>query len=1276
MLLLPVNFYRAQLIYKKKRYAEALILFTKSIKQNPSHGKSFFKAGMCQLHLKQIQAAHDLFEKALLLEPENSQWLKQLNQAKRKLGMMTKSSALENEERIRALLEECSDDWKLYDELAVSLGKQGKWWQKVDALKKAVALNPDSANLHSRLGMALQKMNRFQEAAKEYGEAISLKGNKAEAQLYYQQGYCFEKEGHDGDSNPIEAKKSYDQAILKDTKLNAKRYGIGVFHQAKGLWKEAQKAYLEQFKRVPWDEQLCYRLGMAYDRCYEWQKAEEHYFLALSLDIDHPNWHYRLGFVQERQNKFEQAAVAYQYAAKNCEKHTPYWFYRWGYVLEKAGQYEQACKAYLQTQLHYELDPIKVKPIGGDVVVLNDIDLNEADPEQQQYEKNLNQQSQVISVLENFIKEDTTSPEAWYKLGNAYERIQDWQEAKNAYKCSLDRQNKHIPKLFYRLGYVLTQTKSFAEACYVFRQLRVLQTPHGTSEKIFRDNENFRLLATYTEYYESLYLRKNSILFESFNGASLTCNPYAIFKYMLSLREFSDWKMIWVLNDLRRIPEGLKNNKNISFITKGSDAYLRAICQAEYLVNNSGFPPYFIRKAKQKYLATWHGTPLKTLGKEQKYKFFDHKRTQRNFLQASHIISPNPHTSKIQMDSYDIANIFTGKYAETGYPRIDLTVAASKKDKQLILDQLGLSEFKPVVLYAPTWRGTLQDVKFNIEKLETDLLSIQNTGCQVLFRGHSLLEGLLSELELDCTVVPESIDTNSLLSVVDILITDYSSIFFDFIPLNKPIIYYTYDLEEYKQDRGLYFEMSDMPGKVCNSIDLVIVELQSLLSAPEHLLLKGFNDAKEKYCMHDHGNASKRVVDFFIKDDSKFLIKNIPALRKNILIYPGGMEANGITTSFINLISNLDRNLVNPVIAFNPNPIENDEIKCEQFSALDYSLDFIPRYGNVNMTLEERYVRLRAEKLNYKDLSGEENIILKKMYLREFQRIFGNSRIDACVHFSGYDFFWSGILSSVDNAEKIIYLHNDLYSEYLHKFPYLNIVFNQYKYFDKLTSVSMLTSDLNKKNLSQRYALNDEKFQFCNNLHDPVKVSRLVNEPYSFSELFSGAAPVFVTMGRLSLEKDHEKLIFSFKLVLKQFKTAKLVILGDGPLMPHLKNIIEKNGLSRNIFLLGRLSNPFPLLNNADCFVLSSNHEGQPMVLFEAMILKKEIISTDIVGSRSALEGRSGHLVDNSIDGLAQGMIDFLENRLEFVEFDITDYQNEALNMFYKKVCGLDSIDS
>ena len=159
-------------------------------------------------------------------------------------------------------------------------------------------------------------------------------------------------------------------------------------------------------------------------------------------------------------------------------------------------------------------------------------------------------------------------------------------------------------------------------------------------------------------------------------------------------------------------------------------------------------------------------------------------------------------------------------------------------------------------------------------------------------------------------------------------------------------------------------------------------------------------------------------------------------------------------------------------------------------------------------------------------------------------------------------------------------------------------------------------------------------------------------------------------MARLSPEKDQEKLIKSFSKLVMDYPKAKLLILGDGPLKHYLSSLISKLGLSSNVFLLGIRFNPFPYLKRADCFVLSSNYEGQPMTLLEAMILEKPVISTDIIGSRSALENRPGYLVDNSEQGLYLGMKDFIEGKLHFEPFDYETYQTQALEMFYTRVCN------
>ncbi|MCR6656979.1 MAG: glycosyltransferase [Opitutus sp.] len=131
-----------------------------------------------------------------------------------------------------------------------------------------------------------------------------------------------------------------------------------------------------------------------------------------------------------------------------------------------------------------------------------------------------------------------------------------------------------------------------------------------------------------------------------------------------------------------------------------------------------------------------------------------------------------------------------------------------------------------------------------------------------------------------------------------------------------------------------------------------------------------------------------------------------------------------------------------------------------------------------------------------------------------------------------------------------------------------------------------------------------------------------------------------------------------------EFPGARLLILGGGPLESSLKRRIRKLGLENIVNLAGPRENPFPALKRATCFVLSSNHEGQPMVLLEAMTLGKPIIATDIAGNRGLLRGEYGRLVENSIEGLANGMKAFLRGEPSMGSFSPEEYGAQALRQF------------
>ena len=136
----------------------------------------------------------------------------------------------------------------------------------------------------------------------------------------------------------------------------------------------------------------------------------------------------------------------------------------------------------------------------------------------------------------------------------------------------------------------------------------------------------------------------------------MSCNPYAIFKFLLNDERFKDFTHIWVIESSDYIKREYWRLKNLICVKRGSDLYLRYLASAKYLINNTTFPYYFIRKEGQFYLNTWHGTAMKSLGKYIKTTFLEHSNTQRNFLQTTHIINPNAFMQKVLLEDYLASN--------------------------------------------------------------------------------------------------------------------------------------------------------------------------------------------------------------------------------------------------------------------------------------------------------------------------------------------------------------------------------------------------------------------------------------------------------------------------------------------------------------------------------------------------------------------------------------------------------------------------------------------
>ncbi|UYU14870.1 CDP-glycerol glycerophosphotransferase family protein [Campylobacter coli] len=1102
--------------HQKKNYRKAQSYFFKALKRQEEHSKCNFKLGMCYFKLKQWREANKYISKALTIDPSKKSWEIQLKQTENHLNCVFAKS-------------------------------QKLWWKEVEDLKKYIQNKGKNFFKCRDLAIALENMKRYHEAASYYEQAVELNGKK-DSMLYYKIGYCYESKGHDGKPNIELAQKYYNIAIEDDNKFDAKKFGIGVFHEKQGLWEEANKAYLKHYEETKNldNDDLLYKIAFSFEKLYNWDCAEVYYKKTLDVNYQRPYTHYRLALVLERQKQFEEAIEFYKEALRRNNAHKSYWYFRLCKCLNSLGKYEESAK------------------------ILNE--------------------SQVI-------------------------------------------QNK----------------------------------PYGLSESIFKD-KNLRRRVFYTECYENFKIIDNVILYESFHGKSMSCNPYAIFLYLLKQDNFKDYTHVWVVNNINNVKSKFKKLKNVIIVKKDGDLYLKYIASAKYLINNSTFPEYFIRKTDQLYLNTWHGIPWKALGKDIRGSFIEYKNVQRNFLHATHLIAPSKHTIDVMVKQHDIEFLNLSKKYLSGYPRVDISLNQTENEKEELKNSLGIPLDKKVILYAPTFRGSFYNsediLNEKINELYNKIKDNFDEYC-LLYRGHYSVKdkNVLSE---NIIIPPVYIDTNELLGIVDVLITDYSSVLFDFMSLNRPIIFFLYDYENYKNNRGLYFDISEISLEYCVTTDDIINVLKNI----NYSKISYFYDQiKDYYFVKEKGQATKIAVDFFFKD----IIKNNLSVdyantKKNLLFYPGALMPNGITTSFKNFINTFNQNGYNIHVSIDASSIEGHLERIEVFDEIKDKILTISSVGNINYTLEEYFVYAYfLEHNNWQNLSAK--ILFGKIFKREFRRLYGDVKIDSLINFDGYTRYWHFLFAMNNIKQKLVFLHNNMQGEFDRRFPQLEQNFRYYCYYDKILSVSKQTNEENKKNLANLYDIDENKFDFLENTinYDEIieKSKEKLDEKIE-NKYFKNGYKIFINIARLSIEKDHAKLIRAFDVIHKENPKTILLILGDGVLKEELNGLICELKLQKSVFLLGRISNPFPYLKNADCFVMSSNHEGQPMTLLEALVLGKAIVATDIPGNVSVLENRGGLIVENSEEGLIQGMKEFIGNKIITKCFNTEKYNIDIITKLEK----------
>ena len=343
------------------------------------------------------------------------------------------------------------------------------------------------------------------------------------------------------------------------------------------------------------------------------------------------------------------------------------------------------------------------------------------------------------------------------------------------------------------------------------RSVRIVPRENGTTAVYILPADQVSK-ATRWETYHGIPTQEQALIdgifFESFSGKNTADNPGAICEY-LSGRNIGVPLWVSVRDEATELPVGA-----IPVIT-GSDAWYDKLTRAKVIVGNDNFPLWFRKRPGQHWVQTWHGWPIKRLLFDAHPNFVGLSYRRLMKRQASDwdllLAQSDEAAQRIAGSAY-----YTGPVLEGEYPR-NLALARAMQERASIKAKLGIPPGKRVILWAPTWRYLGGDLAFPADKIAKDNDAV------VLVRGHHMKavhkkgENVKNVSSYPCV--------EELLAIADLLVSDYSSIFFDYALTGKPSIVYAPDLETYKtQERGFY---SDWPNDAGRPVALTTTELES-----------------------------------------------------------------------------------------------------------------------------------------------------------------------------------------------------------------------------------------------------------------------------------------------------------------------------------------------------------------------------------------------------------------------------------------------------------------
>lgn len=397
---------------------------------------------------------------------------------------------------------------------------------------------------------------------------------------------------------------------------------------------------------------------------------------------------------------------------------------------------------------------------------------------------------------------------------------------------------------------------------------RVYRSKYGTlrvlsnmkwSKKENSAAKRAKLAKTRYKLLRHLPIKKNRIIFESMWGSKYSCNPRYLYEYID--KNHPEYECIWSLSD-----EHIPINGNGKRVRRLSLKYLYYLATSKYFVNNVNFHPHYVKRPGQIEIQTMHGTPLKTLGLDVPGDFKT-KKQEDDYIERCNRWDYLTVQSDFVADISKQCFLFKKEFIKAGYPRTDILYTKNNaEDITALKKKMGLPLDKKVILYAPTWRlKNSFDLMLDLESFKASL----SDDYILILRLHHFSVAGWTQPEKDDFIYDFSMydSVEELYLVSDLLITDYSSVMFDYSILDRPIILFTYDMEEYQEKlRGLYIDIeADKPGPILytsRDVEKAIVNLDETEKN-----FKSFRDSfRKKFIHYECADSAKKIFETVMKN--------------------------------------------------------------------------------------------------------------------------------------------------------------------------------------------------------------------------------------------------------------------------------------------------------------------------------------------------------------------------------------------------------------------------